>query len=272
MTKLRTVFCCCTVLIGVALGRPARAQQNQNQDTNQDMTNAPTWRENTVRALSDGTFLPLTLAPSIPAHIGQAVGYGGYDGARGSAIMESHAEVRIWGPLSLRGGAVFSDTTNRLRPSVGARLQFLSQVRHGVNSAVGVFYRPEGLTEPEGEIETVLSVGRQIDNKTIVANLAYGQDPEGNERDGEIRLAFLLQLGQRLNVGLDGRWRFDLGSNTAKLKASNEPTYDIDAGPVAAVAVGPVALMAHAGVSVVHRVASSATVGAIALGGIGSSF
>jgi hypothetical protein len=116
-----------------------------------------------VAAASDhGAFLPLTLAAAVPTRNSVAFGIGGYDGARRAGIGELAAEVRVWGPISLRGGAVYSDTKGRLRPSIGARLQIFSQDRAGIDGAVGVFYRPEGLTEPEGEIETVVSVGRRI--------------------------------------------------------------------------------------------------------------
>jgi hypothetical protein len=159
-----------------------------------------------------------------------------------------------------------------MRPTIGARLQVLSQQRHGVDGSVSVLYRAEGFTEPEGEIEGVFGVGRRIGRTALIANLAYGQDPEGRERDGEVRLAALARIVDRLHLGLDGRWRFDLGSDTAKLQAANEPLYDVDVGPVAALTLGPVALVAHAGASVVRRVGQGAALGLIGLGGLGTSF
>ena len=115
---------------------------------------------------------------------------------------------------------------------------------------------------------------RRTGRTALIANLAYGQDPEGNERDGEVRLAAIARAGagDRLHLGIDARWRFDLGSQTAKLQAANEPSYDLDAGPVAALVVGPVALVAHAGLSVVRRVGQDAAFGVVALAGMGTSF
>jgi hypothetical protein len=237
-----------------------------------DATESDDWRHRSRQAAADGAYLSLTLAPAVTSRAGLAVGMGGYDGARGSGVMDAVAEARVYGPLAVRVGTSFSDTKNRLRPSVGARLQLLHQQRHGIDGAVAVFYKAEGLTEPEGEIEAVLSAGRRFGGTLVIANLAYGQDPEGNERDGEVRLAALHQLGDRLHAGIDGRWRFDLGSNEAKLEAANEPTFDLDAGPVVSFGVGPIALLAHGGVSVVRRVGGSASVGAVALGGVGSAF
>jgi hypothetical protein len=225
-----------------------------------------------TRSVDQGGLLPLTLSPTVASVPATAIGYGGYDGARGRAVGQAFAEVRLWRQLALRGGAELTDASHRLRPTIGARLQVLSQYSHGVDGAVSVFYRAEGFDEPEGEIESVLSVGRRMGRTTLIANLAYGQDPDGNERDGEVRLAAITQIGARLSVGFDGRWRFDLGSQTAKLRASNEPTYDVDAGPVAALILGPIALVAHAGVSVVRRVDQDAVLGVVALAGAGTSF
>jgi hypothetical protein len=222
--------------------------------------------------VDDGAYLPLSLAPIVGAVPAFVTGHGGYDTARRSAISETFVEVRLWDRLALRGGAELGDTTTRLRPSIGARLQLLTQERHAVDGSVSVFYRGEGFTEPEGEIETVISLGRRIGRAIVIANVAYGQDPEGNERDGEVRAAALAQVSPRVHVGFDSRGRFDLGSDRAKLRASNEATFDLDAGPVAALTLGPVALTGHAGASIVRRVGTDATVGLIALAGLGTAF
>jgi hypothetical protein len=224
------------------------------------------------RGAAGGQYLALTLAPSVGAVAAVATGYGGYDAARSSAVMVTYADAHVWGPIAVRGGAELSDTVHRLRPSIGARLQLLSQARHGVDGAVAVTYRAEGFNEPEGEIETVLSAGRRMGRTMLIGNVAYGQDPEARERDGELRAAVLVRVGQRAAVGFDARWRFDLGSETAKLVASREPTYDVNAGPMAALPFGPVALIAHAGVSAFHRVGERVKVGAVALAGVGTSF
>jgi hypothetical protein len=82
-----------------------------------------------------------------------------------------------------------------------------------------------------------------------------------------------MRVAASLRAGLDGRWRFDLGSSEAKLRAANEPTFDLVVGPVATAVVGPVVLTAHAGISAVRFVGStSASVGAIAVAGLGSAF
>jgi len=214
-----------------------------------------------------GAFLPFTVSAAIEkqAALGSAVG--GYDGAHGAGVFEAAAEVRVFGPVALRGGAVYSSAADRLRPSLGARVQALRESRHGVDGAVGVAYRPEGFTEPEGELEAVFSVGSHLGATYLIGNLAYGQDPEGNERDGEVRLAALHPLGPLL-VGGDARARFDLGSAAAK----NEPRLDAVIGPVASYVAGPVSLLVQGGASALKLRGAPTKIGALVLGGVGASF
>ncbi len=70
-----------------------------------------------------------------------------------------------------------------------------------MDGAVAVLYKAEGFNEPEGEIELVLSAGKRLGRTMLLANLAYGQDPEARERDGEVRAAALVRVGQRAAVG-----------------------------------------------------------------------
>src|SRR5262249_15612237 len=104
----------------------------------------------------------------------------------------------------------------------------------------------------------------------LLGNLLYGQDPEGNERDGEVRLAALRPVHSRFLVGVDGRLRFDLGSNAAKLAAHNEPTLDAMLGPSATAVVGPIAVSLQGGASAL-RLRTSTAVGMLAGIGIGTS-
>jgi hypothetical protein len=217
----------------------------------------------TTLAASVGRFLPFSQAPSTVSQRAQIAALGGYDGARRTATFETTAEVTIWGPLAIRGGAVYRNADNSLRPSLGLRAQVLREQSAGLDGSVGVFYRPEGLTEPEGEIETVVSLGRHAGRSYLLASLLYGQDGEGKERDGEIRLAAIRPLGGRFIAGLDGRLRLDLGSDRAVLRTHGEASLDL--------LVGPVALLLDGGASAV-KLANRTSTGAFVLSGIGASF
>ncbi|HXU81604.1 MAG TPA: hypothetical protein VN914_09415 [Polyangia bacterium] len=219
------------------------------------------------RSAGSGGLLAFTSGASVEGQRAIGSAFGGYDSTRKSGLFEAAAEARIWKGLSLRGGALYSGSSDTLRPSFGARYQFLTEGGQGIDGSLGVFYRPEGLTEPEGEIETVLSAGSHLGQTYLLANLVYGQDPEANERDGEVRIAALHPVGSMVFLGLDGRVRFDLGSKATKLEAK----LDAVAGPVATVLVGPVALVAQGGVSAL-RLKDSTSYGAVVLGGLGSSF
>ncbi len=83
------------------------------------------------------------------------------------------------------------------------KIQILDQWRHGVAGAgaVSVSYKGEGFSEPEGEIETVIALGRNFGRASVFANLVYGQDPEARESDGEIRLGATLALSDSLYGG-----------------------------------------------------------------------
>lgn len=235
-----------------------------------DREAAPSMHELSKAETALGTFLPLSQAPTVEGRRAFVTGLGGHDNARNSASFEALTEVHVWGPFALRGGAVYTNAGRTLKPSFGARVGLLREGRHGVDGAFGVFYKPEGLTEPEGEIEGVVSLGRHLGATYLIGNLAYGQDPEGNERDGEVRVAAIRPVSEIVFVGFDGRTRFDLGSNAAKLAANHEATFDLLAGPLASIVLGPMALSLHGGVSSV-RLAGHTSTGAFVLAGLGSA-
>ena len=78
-------------------------------------------------------------------------------------------------------------------------------------------------------------------------------------------------VARRVSVGIDGRCRFDLGSDKAKLAAHGEPTFDALAGPTANVLLGPIALLAEAGASV-RRIGGATAYRPFALAGVGTVF
>lgn len=219
-------------------------------------------------AASDGAFLPDTLSARVGASPATAYGLGGYDSSRAGPVVDSAVEVRVWGPLTLRAQATYSNDANRMRPSVAGRVQVLRQEAHGVDGALTVFFKTEGFTETEGEIETFASIGRRFRLVNVIGDLVYGQDPEGNERDGELRAAVLHRQG-RFVWGLDSRVRFAIGTQRT---SHVEPKLDFGAGPIATVTTGPWALFAAAGPSGVELPGSPLKVGLTALGGLGSAF
>jgi hypothetical protein len=269
MSKLSWSWSVSLALVSL-MSSSARADEGETTTSLVDRP-APTPGTVTKAEAAAGTFLPFTQTGVVDFRRAFAAGFAGYDTARKSGSFEALAEVHLWGPIALRGGAVYTNAGASVRPSIGARVQALREGRHGVDGALGVFYRPEGLTEPEGEVESVLSIGRHVGPAYLAGNVLYGQDPEGNERDGELRLAAIGPATARLLVGFDSRLRFDLGSNAAKLAAHNEATFDVLAGPVASVVIGPVALSLQGGASGV-RLQQHNSYGAFVMTGVGTAF
>src|SRR5215470_3682142 len=189
--------------------------------------------------------------------------YGGYDGGHKAGRFDVAAELHLFGPVYLRGGGTYVSDADEVRPTVGALVQLFSA--GGLAGAVGVFYKPEGLTEPEGEIEGTFALGLRLEGVTLVANLTYGQDGEGQERDGEVRIGATVRAGQRFYVGADSRLRFSLGTDKP-----DEPDYDLLAGPLATVVAFGTAFTVQAGVSAVK--VGGTEVGPMFLLGIGRVF
>jgi hypothetical protein len=221
-------------------------------------------------AVAAGDFLPNTLSARVGAAQVFAFGSGGYDVSRRGPLVDSAVEVAVWGPFALRAQTTYSNDTSRMRPSIGGRVQLLRQEAHGVDGSLTVFFKTEGFTEAEGEIETFASVGRRFEQVTAIGNLVYGQDPEGNERDGEVRASAFHQMG-KLALGLDGRLRFAIGTQHGRA-ATVEPKLDFAGGPVATLAAGPVALFAEAGPSAFALAGGPTHFGLAAIGGLGAAF
>jgi hypothetical protein len=248
------------VLCATLLG----AHPSWAQDTEQPPAHS------TARSAEAGIFLPLTLGSRVGDQSAYVTTLSGYDSARKSALMEGSTEISLVGPLGLRAGAVYTDAGSTLKPTFGLHVQALRQDKHGVDGSVGVFYKPEGLTEGEGEVEAVFTIGRREGRWGMFANVVYGQDPEAAERDGEVRLAALYSLSERVQAGLDTRLRFDLGSDQTKRRAKLEADFDLMAGPTASWVLGPIALIGQTGMSAVRI--TDLRLGMVALGGIGAAF
>jgi hypothetical protein len=218
-----------------------------------------------------GAFLALAMTPVIAGSRGVVTSLAGYDSGARTGLWLASAEVALWSNLALRVGATNTEGGHAMRPSLGARVQLLDERRFGIDAGAAVFYRAEGFTEPEGEIETVLTVGRHLGESYLIANLVYGQDPDGHERDGELRIGLLYPLGTRFQVGADGRARLDLGSDRTRRAERGEPTADLLFGPVGTVRIDPLVLCMQGGASAV-RSAGLTTWGAAVLAGVGSAF
>jgi hypothetical protein len=232
-------------------------------------------------AAHEGVFLPFSMSPAVAGGDGTAASvstFSGYDTAYAQAQFQAIGEVRVWGPIALRLGAAYAPTqSSRVRPTAGAHVEFLRQSTGGVDGSLAVSYKPEGLTQPEGEIESVLAFGRTFGAVAAFAGLAYGQDPDGHERDGEVRVSGLYSLTAAVQAGIDARTRFSLVSQLTKIVPNHEAIFDLVVGPLVEWApTRLVALSAQAGLSAARfpflNAPAQTRIGAIALGGVGIVF
>jgi hypothetical protein len=157
-----------------------------------------------------------------------------------------------------------------MRPSVGARVQLLRQGAHGVDGSLSSFFKTEGFDEAEGEIETTFALGHRFKQVYLLGNVAYGQDPEGNERDGELRAAVL--RGQGSGVwGFEARGRSAIGVQHSTNSAV-EPRRDFVGGAVGMLAVSSFVLFAEVGPSAFKLQNTDLRWGLASVGGVCAVF
>lgn len=166
---------------------------------------------------NDDSFTPALTHASLQGR-GIVTATGAWNGASHSSGVDLNGEVQIWGPfrLVLRVDNALNDVSAKARPGIGAAAQFLTEAKHGVSGSAYFVYKAEGFTEGEGELEGLVSFAKQLGPMHGTLNLAYGQDPEGVERDGEAALGLHIEPMRGLFTGVVGRFRDALGSKGDK--------------------------------------------------------
>jgi hypothetical protein len=257
-------FWLCVWLLDVVVTFP-RAIVAQERDATE-----PSELSSPLEAARTGAASPLLLNATLGSSEALVIGDGGYDAGRSAALFESAAQVRVWGPVALRAGVIYSDDMRRMRPTFGARVQLLRQGTHGVDGTLSSFYKAEGLNEAAGEIETTFAIGHRFEPFYVLANISYGQDPEGNERDGEIRASVLRPEG-RATLGLEARSRSAIGPQHATYSAI-EPRLDVVGGAIGMMTVRSVVIFAELGPSAFKLQGTGLRWGVASLGGICAVF
>jgi hypothetical protein len=168
----------------------------------------------------------------------------GWGGARAQAIGAVSAEALLAGQLTLRAGVEYE--LGQTRPVAGASFAILDPYRHVVGLLAGIAYKPEGLTEAEGELEATVALARRVGAGLASASLVYGQDPDLKHHDGEAALSLVEPISARTALGGVARARSGLGSTT-ELGAS----WDALAGALARARVGAYTLTAIGGLDAI---------------------
>ena len=199
--------------------------------------------------------------------------WGGYDGAARTPLLSVGTELRVLPRVALIGGITYTSVNAAnpgLRPQLGARVQLLEQASSGVDTSAALLFRQDRFTSEDGLFQGSIAVGRSFGETSAVVNVVYGQDGEGDDHEGEVRLAGVRRVLGGLHVGIEGRYMHALASTDPNRAAHGTPSMEAMAGPLIAYTAGNWALVAEVGVS--SRRTSRLETGLAALTGLGTSF
>jgi hypothetical protein len=194
-----------------------------------------------------------------------------YDQARERTTSEARADVRLTGPLSLRGGASSNMNGGGVSPTLGAGLWVLSESRHMVDGALSFNYRGEGFNLVPA-LELGATIGRHFGPSAVFASATYGQGLERGERYLDVRMSAMNGwFDHRLFAGVDSRLRVDLERDDDE--PAHESEMDFAGGLVAGVTISGVALGGFGGLSAVrYRDRSPDRTGVLAGMNVGGAF
>jgi len=196
--------------------------------------------------------------------------YGGYDTATSTPMMIGSAELTVLKRLTFRALATNNDTSVALKPTIGMLYDVLLEEDYGLDLAVGGDYEFEGWNHLPALV-THVAAATTAGETRLQANAAFGLATQGGERYGDLRLSGLHPVAQQLYAGLDTRARIDLERSMPE--PVGELDWDVQAGPIATLALGRFALSATGGVSAYKmRSRDTSHVGAMGALGLGAAF
>src|SRR5262249_14560928 len=150
-------------------------------------------------------FVPGAIAAATGAALATGYGWAGYDGATRTPLVGAAAEVRLASRLVVGAGATYaardSQDAAEIRPSVVARFQILDQAQRGIDLGAAIAYRQDRFVSEEGLLQGTLSLGVHGEAGSVLVNLGYGQDGEGDDHVGDARLVALRHVVGSLHVG-----------------------------------------------------------------------
>lgn len=219
-------------------------------------------------------WLPGVISATTGTALAVGTAWGGYDGATRTPLTGAATEVRLGRRVVIGAGATYAARDDQepaaLRPSALVRVQILDQPSHGLDLHVAAGYRQDRFSGEDGMFQAAVALGIRGDAGSVVLNLGYGLDGEGDDQLGEARLVAFRRLASTLHVGLDGhvQWLFDSDDPNRDLHST--PTLALSVMPALTYGVGPVTLLAEAGWSGVDR--GGFRNGLLALAGAGTAF
>lgn len=261
------------ILLGLAVATtPAAAEKRLKHHTpgvQEDEINVKAEVEPTVAA---GTLLPWSVGAR---HERQGIligGYGGADMAKRAPVMAGTLDATLLERVTLHTTMTNVGMSNMLRPSVGVLFDVARSENNGVDVAVGGDYEWVGFNGVPSAVART-AIGTNAGSLRLQGNAAFGLGLERHERFGQLGVSGLTPVAQSLYVGLDSRARVDLERGDVTMEPSGELDWDMQAGPVATLALGRFAVSATGGVSAwKQRTHDEAKVGAVGAVGVGAAF
>ena len=189
---------------------------------------------------------------------------GGWDGAAHRAEVDATVEATVFDRASVFATAQLGGVSTTARPAIGAAYQLVDPRTGTTGARVSVAYKPEGFTEPEGELESVLVLSQRFGGDVVRARLAYGQDPEGRESDAELGGSYLNRVGN-VELGVTSRYR-----HAIKVKTLAEPRWDLISGVVGAYLRGRSRIELLVGVDALAYGTDPAQTGVVGLVSVGT--
>lgn len=190
-----------------------------------------------------------------------------WDSVRDRAALDLDAEVTVWGPIRVVA-RVDDATRDTARPGAGIAVAFLDEARHGVAASAYLVYKAEGWTAPDGEIEGQVAFARTLGRVRATLDVAYGQDPEGDDRDAEAAIGAHIAPVPGVIVGVAGRYRDALGSHAEETVMKRE----LLAGAAATFTHDRFAVSGLLGIAAVETASMPLTTGPAAIISVGAAF
>src|SRR4051812_42915104 len=237
------------ILLGVAVASsPAMAEKHLRHHTpgvQEDEIKTKTEIEPSIAA---GTLLPWSIGAR-HERLGVLMGaYGGGDMSKRAPVMLGTFDGTFVERVTLHAQMANIGMSNSLRPTVGGLVDVLRSEQSGVDLAVGGDYNVVGFNGVPALV-TRAALGANVGDLRLQGNAAFGLGLEQSERFGQLGLAAMHPVAQQLYVGFDSRARMDLERDAPAMEPSGELDWDVQAGPVASLALGRFAVSATGGVS-----------------------
>lgn len=195
--------------------------------------------------------------------------YGGFDASKRAPIVMGTLDATLLERATLRAQLQNVGMSDQLQPVFGLLVDAIRESDSGIDVAFGGDYENASWTRVPAVV-TRAAIGSTIGLTRLQANAGFGLGLERGGNFGDLRLSGLHPVAKQLYAGVDSRARMSLQSSE---DPPGELDWDVQAGPIASLAVGRFAVSATGGVSAWKaRGGEQAKVGAMASLGVGAAF